>query len=420
MAMPFALCSCLTHIVTIAPEPIKTQEVVVVTKPAPAPIYTTTITTPKVQTITTTKVTALSQDVSLHLDLQAVGAAFAQSSSVQAFEYLLNNSSYMLSNLDLNRDGYIDYLRVLETTNGYAHVFLIQAVLAPNVFQDVATIVAEVSTVQQAYVQIIGAPYIYGPNYIVQPTYYATPVIYTYLTSRNYKPWRSPWYWNYYPSCFHRPAPQYLNHYQAYVTTYMSNHHYCHVVTYPTTCHYPDYNRVAQPLQRNDYAQQHPEQDFTRRVGTSLTSPSGTTQTSATTQTAAASQTSATTTTPSRSQNASDVRARQAESITTQTINKSTSRSGSSTSVSSATTTRSSSSTASRSTSTTSSSGSTSSSATRSTSATPTATRSASAATTVTSRVANSGSARTTISPTPSRSGASTTSTATPSRSRSN
>lgn len=405
MAMPFALCSCLTHIVTIAPEPIKTQEVVVVTKPAPAPIYTTTITTPKVQTITTTKVTALSQDVSLHLDLQAVGAAFAQSSSVQAFEYLLNNSSYMLSNLDLNRDGYIDYLRVLETTNGYAHVFLIQAVLAPNVFQDVATIVAEVSTVKQAYVQIIGAPYIYGPNYIVQPTYYATPVIYTYLTSRNYKPWRSPWYWNYYPSCFHRPAPQYLNHYQAYVTTYMSNHHYCHVVTYPTTCHYPDYNRVAQPLQRNDYAQQHPEQDFTRRVGTSLTSPSGTTQTSAATQTSATSQTSATTTTPSRSQNASDVRARQAESVTTQTINKSTSRSGSSTSASSASATRSTSATT---------------TATRSTSATPTATRSASAATTVTSRVANSGSARTTISPTPSRSGASTTSTATPSRSRSN
>ena len=405
MAMPFALCSCLTHIVTIAPEPIKTQEVVVVTKPAPAPIYTTTITTPKVQTITTTKVTALSQDVSLHLDLQAVGAAFAQSSSVQAFEYLLNNSSYMLSNLDLNRDGYIDYLRVLETTNGYAHVFLIQAVLAPNVFQDVATIVAEVSTVKQAYVQIIGAPYIYGPNYIVQPTYYATPVIYTYLTSRNYKPWRSPWYWNYYPSCFHRPAPQYLNHYQAYVTTYMSNHHYCHVVTYPTTCHYPDYNRVAQPLQRNDYAQQHPEQDFTRRVGTSLTSPSGTTQTSAATQPSAATQTSATTTTPSRSQNASDVRARQAESITTQTINKSTSRSGSSTSASSASATRSTSATT---------------TATRSTSATTTATRSASAATTVTSRVAHSGSARTTISPTPSRSGASTTSTATPSRSRSN
>lgn len=407
MAMPLALCSCLTHIVTIAPEPVKHQEVVVVAKPAP--VYTTTITTPKVQTITTTKVTALSQDVSLHLDLQAVGAAFAQCSSVQAFEYLLNNSSYMLSNLDLNRDGYIDYLRVLETTNGYAHVFLIQAVLAPNVFQDVATIVAEVS--KQSYVQIIGAPYIYGPNYIVQPTYYTTPVIYAYLTSRNYQPWRSPWYWNHYPSCFHRPAPQFLNHYQAYVTTYMTNHRYCHVVTYPTTCRYQDYNRVAQPLQRNDYAQQHPEQDFTRRVGTSLTSPAGTTQTSSTstTQTPSA-------TTSSRSQNASDVRARQAESVTTQTINKSTSRSGNSTSASSSTSsTRSGSSTTSRSTFTTT--------PTRTTSATTT--RSAST-TTVTSRVANSGSARTTISPTPSRSGASTTSptsptsTATPSRSRSN
>ena len=49
----------------------------------------------------------------------------------------------MINNLDLNGDGYIDYLRVLETHKGHYHAFLIQACIAPSLFQDVATLVAE-------------------------------------------------------------------------------------------------------------------------------------------------------------------------------------------------------------------------------------------------------------------------------------
>ena len=308
------LCGCgLIHIVTVAPEPVTAvvatpvSQPTVVVKTQPTPVYTTTVTTKKVQTVTKATVTAVSQDISLYLDLQAVGAAFAQSNTVQEFENLLNNSSYMLSNLDLNGDGYIDYLRVLETVQGYTHVFLIQAVLATNVYQDVATLVAEVPSVSRGYVQIIGDPYIYGPKYIVQPVYVATPYIFNRLVVVNYKPWRSPYYWDHFPACYKRPAPVYITHYQQYITTYMVNHHCCHEVTYPRDYHYPGYAQVVEPIRRNDYARQHPEKDFvTRTSGMSRSEEAGTRST-----------TTAPAPTASRSQNASDIRSQQQATITT-------------------------------------------------------------------------------------------------------
>ena len=229
--------------------------------------YSTTVTVPRTTPVTTTtRVTALSEDISLCLDLQAIGAAFAQSATVQDFENLLNNSSYMLSNLDLNQDGYVDYLRVIETIQGGAHVFVIQAVLAPDVYQDVATLVAEVSTVSTAcHVQIIGSPYIYGPAYIIEPVFVVRPVIYTHLLRPYYKPWHSPWYWGYYPPCYRHPRPIYASHYHAYVNSYMRNHHYCHEFRYAPSCHYPAYEQVCRPVQRNDYGVSHPERSFSVR-----------------------------------------------------------------------------------------------------------------------------------------------------------
>lgn len=432
------LCGCgLIHIVTVPPAPVAavvstptvvTQPTVVVqTQPAPVytPVYTTTVTTKKVQTVTKATVTAVSQDISLYLDLQAVGAAFAQSNTVQEFENLLNNSSYMLSNLDLNGDGYVDYLRVLETVQGYTHVFLIQAVLAANVYQDVATLVAEVPAVTRAYVQIIGDPYIYGPKYIVQPTYIATPYIFNRLVVVNYKPWRSPYYWGYFPACYKRPAPVYITHYQQYITTYMVNHHYCHAVTYPKEYHYAAYAQVTEPIRRNDYARQHPEQDFVQRTsGMSRSEEAGTRSTTA-----------APTTTASRSANASDIRSQQQATVTTTStpVSRSATAAKSSSTAKStapATTSRATTATTSTGTKTTSTStksttaSSTSASTSRATTATPsTSTKSTTASSTsastsrattatpqtITSKVRTNGSATTTRSAAPtSKSSAST------------
>ena len=232
----------------------------------PTSAYYTTVTVPRTRTTTTTaRVVAASEDISLYLDLQAVGAAFAQSNTIEEFEDILNNDSYMLSNLDLNNDGYVDYLRVMETVEGHNHMFVIQACLAPNVFQDVATLVCEYSSATKAYVQIIGHPYIYGPNYIIEPVFYATPAIYVHFGRAHYSPWHSPWYWDHWPHHYRHPAPIYLTHYHAYVHTFMHNHRYCHEFHYANYCHYAGYDRLYKPMMRNDYGVKYPERSFTVR-----------------------------------------------------------------------------------------------------------------------------------------------------------
>ena len=120
MAMALCCASCF---------PIK---IITETHASTVPYYSTSVSYPQHHTVTSTQVYATHPDISLQLDLEAVAAAFAQSSTIKEFESLLNNSSYIISNLDLNRDGYVDYLRVVSTMEGYNHVFVIQAVLAPD------------------------------------------------------------------------------------------------------------------------------------------------------------------------------------------------------------------------------------------------------------------------------------------------
>lgn len=252
----FVLNSCfLARIVTVAPEPVVATSTTVYVPQQKAPASTTTV-----------QVTPTTSDISLYLDLRAIGAAFGQANSVQEFEMMINSSQYMLSNLDLNRDGYVDYLRVMEAMEGYNHVFVIQAVLAQNIYQDVATIVVERGVnYATPYVQIIGHTYVYGRNYIIEPVFYREPPMFVYLRRANYKPWRSPYVWGYFPSCYHKPAPIYLSHYQAYVCTYMDNHRYCHEVHFVDHPHYVDYTRICQPIVRQDYAQSNPQGSFVVR-----------------------------------------------------------------------------------------------------------------------------------------------------------
>ncbi len=271
------MASCgVARIVTVAPEPVVVKaapETVAVVQPQPQTqvVYTqpvsTTVTYPRTNTTRTTtiEVTPITQDISLYLDLQAVAAAFAQANSVEEFEMILNSNSYIISNLDLNRDGYIDYLRVLETLDGHTHVLLIQAVLAANIYQDVATLVVEMGYATP-YVQVIGAPYIYGANYIIEPVYYKRPPLFDRFGRPTYVHWRSPYYWDHFPSHYGHHEPYHLGHYQAYVTTFMEHHHYCHNVHYVDHYHYANYADVCRPVSRGDYAQQHPEQSFSRRT----------------------------------------------------------------------------------------------------------------------------------------------------------
>lgn len=266
-AIAVLLTGCWTSIWTVAPtvEPV----------PPVTTVYTTQVTTPtpKHTTTTTVTVTSFNNDWSFYLDLQAVAAAFAESNSVQEFERILNSSRYMINNLDLNRDGWIDYLRVIETRQGHHHVFLIQACLAPSVFQDVATLIAEWRA-DRLYVEVIGDRYLYGYNYVVRPVFVKRPPMWDVFGRPVYNPWVSPYYYGYWPTYYNRPKPVYLNHYQAYVNTYMTQHHYCHHCDYVPEPYWNGYSSMTQPHHRNDYAQQHPDESFEQRVTHQL-SPNG-------------------------------------------------------------------------------------------------------------------------------------------------
>lgn len=60
----------------------------------------------------TATVVAQNYDISDNLDLQAVASIFGESNDLEDFERRLNDPSLQISNLDLNRDNYVDYLRV--------------------------------------------------------------------------------------------------------------------------------------------------------------------------------------------------------------------------------------------------------------------------------------------------------------------
>lgn len=430
------LSSCLTTLMTVAAlsdEPTQKTTTVVV---APQPAQPTTTVTYVVPTSTTTtvrpshgqptttviQVNTVTRDLCLYLDLQAVGAAFAQASSVQEFEMILNSSRYMISNLDLNRDGFVDYLRVMEVLTGMNHLFVVQAVLAPNVFQDVATIVLEMGY-GTPYCQIIGAPYLYGQHYIVQPVFVRTPPLFDPIRRPGYTPWQSPYYWDHFPPHYAKPAPQHLGHYQAYINTYMAGNRYCHEVSYPSEPHYPQYGNATGQVSRNDYQTSHPEESFSSRTrgmtytatttdsprqvtnaadvrraaaaSTTTTTAAKNNSSSSSSRVAASSQT-ASSTTASRGSSATTTTSRSGNTSTgsTTTSSSTTSRSGSATS--STTTSRGGSATSATSSATTSRSGSATSATSATGSRSSSATRVASPSTT--SRVSRSGEVKTTTS----------------------
>ena len=263
-----SLTGCWTSIFTVAPtvEPVA----------PPKTVYTTQVTTPapKTTTVTTVTVTSYNGDMSFYLDLNAVAAAFAEARNIQEFEQLLNSSKYMINNLDLNRDGWIDYLRVIETYRSGYHALLIQACLAPSVFQDVATLIAE-RRPDALYVEVVGDRWLYGYNYVVRPVFIKRPPMWELYGHAGYVVWVSPYYYGYFPSYYTRPKPVYLNHYQAYVNTYMSNHHYCHHCDYPSQPFYTGYTDMTKPHSRNDYSQAHQNESFERRVSTAQATTTG-------------------------------------------------------------------------------------------------------------------------------------------------
>ncbi len=196
------------------------------------------------------------------LDLNVVASLFGQSTNLSDFEWRLNDPYNQISNLDLNGDNRVDYLRIIERARGNMRLIIIQAVVGPNFFQDIAVIEVYRDRYNETSIQIIGDPYIYGDNYIVDTYYAYTPIIYNYFwRSRNYSPYYSRYRWGRYPKHYRTWRPRSAQYYNRHVYKHINKRN--------------RYNRsrvrknsrnrkIYRGARRNDYARKHPNRSYNK------------------------------------------------------------------------------------------------------------------------------------------------------------
>lgn len=207
-------------------------------------------------------VRATNFDISDNLDLRAVASIFGDSRNLEDFERRLNDPSLQISNLDLNNDGSVDYLRVIESVEDRVNLIVVQAVLGREMFQDVATVELERNNRNNMVVQIVGNPYFYGNNYIYEPVFHVRPIIYDYFWVHNYRPYCSPWSWGFYPNHFIAWNPIPIYRYRTHINVYVGYNNVCH---YSNFRRHDNAARIYEGRRQNYYENSNPKRSFTHR-----------------------------------------------------------------------------------------------------------------------------------------------------------
>lgn len=161
-----------------------------------------------------------------NLDLFGVLELFQKAESVEAFEKALNTESNQVNNLDLNGDGEVDYIRVVDHSDKDAHALVLQVPVNEKESQDVATIELEKTGDASAQLQVVGDEDIYGKEYFVEPNDEKTkfmpgvmvnvwmwPCV-RFIYGPKYVVWVSPWRWRAYPAWYKpwRPVAWRIHH----------------------------------------------------------------------------------------------------------------------------------------------------------------------------------------------------------------
>lgn len=162
--------------------------------------------------------------------LQGALQMFQDAATLEDFEKAINTEGNHVNNLDLNADGEIDYIRVIDKSEKDVHAFVLQVPVSETENQDIAVIELEKTGEANAIIQIIGDEDIYGEQVIVEPDGGGEEAFYNFNDSKlsgpntgydytttgivvnvwlwpsvrfvygsAYRPWISPWRWNYYP-----------------------------------------------------------------------------------------------------------------------------------------------------------------------------------------------------------------------------
>lgn len=176
-----------------------------------------------------------------NLDLNGVLQLFEQSKTVEEFENKLNTDRDV-NNLDLNEDGFVDYIRVIDYTEGNVHSLTLQVPYSDGESQDVAVLLLEDQGNESTVLQIVGDEELYGADHLVEPgvegkdevvnVYHWNAVRYVYTPG--YSPWRSPWNYGRYPAWYSPRKPIAWAVYHSRVRNYpiacrRYHAHRCHV-----------------------------------------------------------------------------------------------------------------------------------------------------------------------------------------------
>ncbi|HMU45971.1 MAG TPA: hypothetical protein PKC72_06360 [Chitinophagaceae bacterium] len=165
-----------------------------------------------------------------NFDLQGALEMFKKAGSPEEFEKMINTESNNVNNLDLNGDGEIDYVKVIDKMDKDVHAFVLQVPVSETESQDIAVIELEKTGDESAMIQIVGDEEIYGEQVIVEPdsdgdnalingwnqgnisgpaaslepnkgiivNVWLWPSV-RFVYAPLYRPWISPWRWRHYP-----------------------------------------------------------------------------------------------------------------------------------------------------------------------------------------------------------------------------
>lgn len=149
------------------------------------------------------------------LDLKAITALLKTVKTPQELEKKINSGNPRISNLDLNEDDKIDYVKVTEYSKDQIRGFSLTTELGENDVQELATIevIEDGEGVYQA--QTSGNRQIYGNNYYHHSGFgLGDALLMSYLFS-SHSPYRSPYGYSRYPTNFSRSKPIPKDRYQS-------------------------------------------------------------------------------------------------------------------------------------------------------------------------------------------------------------
>lgn len=192
-----------------------------------------------------------------NFSLEGALELFKKSASPQEFEQLLNSADSKVNNLDLNGDGLVDYIKVIDRNEGNVHAFILQAIVSEREYQDVAVIELEKLANGKAVLQITGDEDIYGIETIIEPTeevrvnagttvqrrvvnVWTWPSV-RYVYSPYYTVWVSPWRYSMRPVWWSAWGPVAYYEYYPYWNPYRPYYSVCytHRVSYARNLYLP-------------------------------------------------------------------------------------------------------------------------------------------------------------------------------------